>query len=304
MAATETDRLECVVNVSEGRDVALLQHLSAAAGASFLDVHTDADHHRSVFTVGGAGESVEAAVRSLARAVVDAGLDLQHHRGAHPRFGLLDVVPFVSLTGWPEVRDGALDASLAARDRFVAWAAAELGLPCFRYGPERTLPDVRRHAWRDLAPDAGPATPHPTAGAVAVGARPVLVAYNLWLAPPPDLTVDLAVDLPAALSLARSVAAAIRGPTVRALGLAVGDAVQVSCNLIDPWTVGPEAVFDAVASRAAVARAELVGLVPRAVLQRAPRHRWPELDLDPSATIEARLERAGLDGGSFAVHSG
>ena len=287
-----SDHLECVVNVSEGRDDGVLRRLSAAAGPSLLDVHTDAAHHRSVFTLGGAADAVESDVRSLSRAVVHGGLDLSEHHGAHPRIGLLDVVPFVSLIGWPEVINGPLEAAQAARDRFATWAAAELGLPCFLYGPERSLPDVRRHAWRDLSPDAGPSAPHPTAGAVAVGARPVLVAYNLWLPPGIDLSV------------AQSVAVEIRGPSLRTLGLGLGEAVQVSCNLIDPWTVGPEAVFDAVASRVDVARAELVGLVPRAVLQRAPRHRWPELDLEPSATIEARLERAGLDGGSFAVHSG
>jgi glutamate formiminotransferase len=115
------------------------------------------------------------------------------------------------------------------------------------------------------------------------------VAYNVWLA-----EADLAV--------ARGVAAAIRRPGLRTLALPVGASVQVSCNLTDPWTVGPEAAFDAVASRAAVARAELVGLVPRAVLERVPRQRWRELDLDPSTTIEARLEQAGLDGGRFAAH--
>ncbi len=138
-------------------------------------------------------------------------------------------------------------------------------------------------------PAAGPAVPHPTAGAAAVGARPILLAYNLWLAEP-----DLAA--------ARAVAGAIRGPGIRALGLAVGASVQVSCNLIAPWVVGPGAAFDAVASRAAVARAELVGLAPRAILDAEPRHRWPELDLDPSKTIEARLEQAGLDGGRFGAH--
>jgi hypothetical protein len=81
---------------------------------------------------------------------------------------------------------------------------------------------------------------------------------------------------------------------VRTLGLEVGDGVQVSCNLIDPWRIGPEAVFDAVASRVAVARAELVGLIPGRVLDAAPRNRWPELDLGLSRTIEARLEDRGL----------
>jgi glutamate formiminotransferase len=110
------------------------------------------------------------------------------------------------------------------------------------------------------------------------------VAYNLWLA-----TADVA--------LARTVAAEIRNEWVRALGLDVGEGVQVSCNLTDPWRIGPELVFDAVASRVEVARAELVGLLPATVLDAAPRHRWAELDLDSSRTIEARLQEKGLAGG-------
>ena len=94
----------------------------------------------------------------------------------------------------------------------------------------------------------------------------------------------------------------MRSPLVRVLALPVGDAVQVSCNLIAPWSFGPEAAYDAVASRTAVAKAELVGLAPAAVLKRIPSHRWRELDLDPSSTIEARLEQAGLDGGRFTAH--
>jgi glutamate formiminotransferase len=291
------DLLECVVNVSEGRDLAGLATLADAAGPPLLDVHADADHHRAVLTLGGPSEAVEAAVRSLASAVV-ATVDVTAHAGAHPRIGALDVVPFVTLAGWPPgpVVDGPMEAAVAARDRFVRWAAEALELPCFVYGPSgvgappRSLPAVRRGAWSELAPDAGPSGPHPTAGACAAGARPILVAYNLWLASP-----DLAV--------ARRIAAEVRQPgRLRALGLSVGDAAQVSCNLIDPWTVGPEAAFDAVASRTDVARAELVGLLPRDVLQRARRHRWRELDLDPSATIEARLDQAGLDGGRFRPH--
>jgi glutamate formiminotransferase/glutamate formiminotransferase/formiminotetrahydrofolate cyclodeaminase len=277
------DLLECVVNVSEGRDQAALQRLAVEAGPSLLDVHVDADHHRAVFTLAGAAPLVQTAARQLARAVV-AGLDIGHHAGVHPRIGALDVVPFVSLEGWP-VADGALARAISARDNFARWAGTELGLPCFLYGPQRSLPDVRRHAWADLAPDTGPSHPHLTAGAAAVGARPVLVAYNLWLA-----SDDLAG--------ARAVVTAIRGPRLRALAFPVGGTVQVSCNLIDPWSLGPEAAFDAVASRVGVERAELVGLLPRAVLERAPRHRWPELGLDPSTTIETRLEQAGLDGGS------
>ena len=121
----------------------------------------------------------------------------------------------------------------------------------------------------------------------AVGARPVLVAYNVWLQSPP-----------ADLALAKAIAAAVRGPAVRALGLDVGGVPQVSCNLIEPAAVGPGALVDAVASRAAVARTELVGLVPASVLAAEPPSRWAGLDLSPSRTIETRLREAGLDGGS------
>lgn len=267
--------LECVVNVSEGRDLSTLAAIAAAAGPSLIDVHTDAHHHRSVFTLGGDDEGVEAAARNLAAAVVRL-VDITTHAGAHPRIGALDVVPFVALAGMPVV-DGSLQRALEARDRFVDWAAAELALPCFRYGPEQSLPEVRRGAWRDLRPDRGPDQPHPTAGAAAVGARRVLVAYNLWLADP---------DLPTA----KRIAAEIRGPDLRTLGLALGPDVQVSCNLIAPWTLGPAEAYDAVAAHATVARAELVGLLPRALLDAAPRARWGQLDLDPGRTIEARLE--------------
>jgi glutamate formiminotransferase len=287
MTASPEPRLECVINVSEGRDATVLAALRRAAGATLLDLHADADHNRAVLTLAGPAAAVQEAAGAVAQATVSR-VDLRSHQGAHPRLGALDVVPWVSLDGWP-VADGPIQSAIEARQSFATWAATALGLPCFLYGPERSLPEVRRQAWHDLSPDAGPPHPHPTAGATAVGARPILVAYNLWLAAP-----DLA--------LAGAVATAIRRPGLRTLALRVGDSVQVSCNLTDPWALGPEAAFDAVASRTGVARAELVGLAPRGVLEHAPRHRWPELDLDPSTTIEARLEQAGLDGGRFAGH--
>jgi glutamate formiminotransferase len=267
--------LECVVNVSEGRRPEVIDAIGAAAGAALLDVHSDPSHHRSVLTV--AGPDVEEAARAVAREAV-ARIDLRAHDGVHPRLGAVDVVPFVPLDG---------DDAVGARDRFARWAADDLGLPCFLYGDERSLPEVRRRAFVGLSPDVGPATPHPTAGAVAVGARPVLVAYNLWL-----VSADVAT--------ARAVARSLRGEHVRALGLDVGGQAQVSCNLIAPLVVGPDAVYDAVAATTEVARAELVGLVPRAVVEAIPRHRWAELDLGSSRTIEARLEQAGLDGGRFS----
>lgn len=280
-AAVVMQLLECVVNVSEGRRADVVADLSVAAGPLLLDVHCDEHHNRSVYTLAGPAEALAEAVRSLAARAV-AQLDLRTHRGVHPRIGVLDVVPWVALSGWP-VEAGPAAAATVSRDAFACWAGDELQLPCFVYGTERSLPDVRRQAWRTLAPTTGPDRPHPTAGAAAVGARRLLVAYNVWLADPD-------------LDLARRLAAGLRRPEVRALGMPVGDAVQVSCNLIEPEVVGPAAVFDAVAAQTAVAGAELVGLVPDRVLGAIPEHRWRELDLDRSRTIEARLEKAGLGG--------
>src|SRR5204863_6924993 len=110
------------------------------------------------------------------------------------------------------------DACLA-RYPFAAWAGDTLSVPSFLYGPDRSLPDVRREAFRSLAPEVGPPSPHPTAGAICVGAREVLIAYNLWLVPGTDVTV------------ASRIAAAVRGPSVRALGLDLEGLAQVSLNL-------------------------------------------------------------------------
>lgn len=255
--------LECVVNVSEGHDVPRLWAIVAAAGSALLDVHRDEHHNRAVLTL--AGDGVEDAAREVARAAVGV-LDLTTHTGAHPRIGVLDVVPFVPLGA------STMDDAIAARDAFAQWLSGELGVPCHLYGPERSLPDLRRQV-RALAEPG-----HPTAGACAVGARDVLVAYNLWLAE---------ADLPAA----KAIAAAVRSPAVRALGLQVGSAVQVSCNLIAPDTLGPAEIYDLVAAHAAVERAELVGLLPRSVLAAAPPSRWELLDLSEDRTIEARLTR-------------
>jgi glutamate formiminotransferase len=278
--------LECVPNVSEGRDERVLASMASACGRSLLDVHRDPDHHRSVFTL--AGAHTPEAIRSLAIAVAE-GVDLSRHDGVHPRFGSLDVVPFVALDDSPP--------SLAAREalEFASWIAATLGVPVFLFGDAdalgRALPDVRRDAFTARAPDVGPAVPHPTLGAVAVGARPVLVAVNCEL----DRDDDV---------VARAIARAVRErdgglPGVRALGfrLASRGAAQVSLNLVALERTGLQTACDAVraAARARgvdVARVELVGLLPAAELARTDPEFLAWAGIGPEQTIEARVRAA------------
>jgi glutamate formiminotransferase/glutamate formiminotransferase/formiminotetrahydrofolate cyclodeaminase len=249
-------QLECVINISEGRRADVVAAIAGAAGSTCLDVHSDGDHNRSVLTLAGDARAVEDAARAVARETV-ARIDITMHKGAHPYRGALDVVPFVPWTG------ATLADAIDARDRFAEWAVDELDIHCLLYGPEMSLPELRR-----IAP----------VGTTAVGARPPLVAYNLWL------------ERGTELATAKAIATEIRVPgKLRTLGLQVGDDTQVSCNLIDPFSLGPADAFDAVAARAAVARAELVGLVPAAVLAAVPTGRWKQLDLAPSRTVETRL---------------
>jgi glutamate formiminotransferase len=270
--------LASAINVSEGRDPATLELLADACGDLLLDLHRDADHHRSVLTMGGPAVDLLTRVQSLVSVAVRT-LDLDGHTGVHPRFGVVDVVPFTP------VGTADLNSAIEARDRLAIWAGATLGIPCFLYGPLpdgglRSLPEVRRGAFVALQPDTGPGRPHPSAGAMAVGARGPLVAYNLWLS---GLT---AVET-------RAVAAGIRSESLRALGLVVGRSTQVSCNLVDPERVGPAEAYDRVAASllpgARIERAELVGLIPAAVLARTPDNRFAELGLSPRDGLEARL---------------
>ena len=256
--------LECVINISEGGNPESLNALREKLGPDLLNVHSDADHNRSVFTLAGTDAS-----RVLAREAISM-FDISAHAGVHPRVGIVDVVPFVAL------EPSTFDEAMHARNEFAAFASEELGVPCFLYGPERTLPYIRKHAFIDLLPDFGPANSHPTAGAMCVGARPILIAYNLWLK---DSTLDVA----------KRICAEIRSESVRTLALQVGPSVQVSMNLIAPEVTGPDKVYDAVAQFAEIDRAELVGLVPSRTLAAIPRQRWTQLDLSTETTIEWNL---------------
>ena len=288
VGAPSTQLAECVINISEGRDAGVIGSLARAGGGCLLDVHSDPEHNRSVLTLAGPLAAVEESARQVAAVAVDA-IDLTAHRGVHPRLGAVDVVPFVPLraddgtsTSWEDV--------LAARGSFAAWAGAQLEVPCFFYGPERTLPDVRRGAFTTLAPDTGPGRPHPTAGATAVGARNVLIAYNVWIAASePD-----AMSADDVATVARTLATRLRRPGLRTLGLTVDGGAQVSCNVVDPDRVTLTEVYDAVDQGAsslgcAALRGELVGLLPDSALTAVPERRWSQLGLRAGDTIEFRL---------------
>jgi glutamate formiminotransferase len=260
--------LESVPNVSEGRDLAVVDAIGAAlaAHARLLDVHTDVDHNRSVFTlVGEDGALVEALLAGVACA--RDRIDLRAHQGAHPRIGAADVVPIVPLRSedMPRACDAALEVGRRIGD--------ELGLPVFLYGelaPERGPAFFRRGGPEELqrridagevVQDFGPATLDPAAGGVIVGARRPLIAFNVNL---------VGTNVQAAQEIARVIRERDGGfPGVRALGLELLEAghAQVSMNVEDWEAAGLHEIFAAIAREAAargveIAGAELVGLMP------------------------------------------
>lgn len=269
---------ECVVNVSEGRRADVLDELALAAGEALRDRHSDAVHNRSVFTLIHHRTELRRSMQSFVVATMKR-LDLRHHEGVHPRFGILDVVPFVALD--PRKAEEAI----SMRNDFAAWVADTFGVPVFLYGrlrdgSKRSLPEVRRHAFHSLAPDLGPLKPSPERGSSAIGARPLLVAWNLWVRG-------------VSLGEANVVAKALRRNEVRVLAFEMlDDFVQISCNLIDPLRVPPSVVYDEAAdllSVGSIDHAELVGLIPEALLRLEDPKRWRQLGLGKTATVESRL---------------
>jgi glutamate formiminotransferase / 5-formyltetrahydrofolate cyclo-ligase len=282
--------IECVINVSEGRDETALRTIAERCAASLVDVHTDADHHRSVFTLAGPGpHDATTAARDLADAVADT-ISIADHDGVHPYLGALDVVPFVALGGTKVERAQAADAARA----FGEWWAETHRVPVFFYDDAdregRDLPHIRRHAFRSRAPDFGPGAPHPTLGATAVGARKPLIAINLLL-----VTQDIAV----ARRIAREVRESDGGlPGVRALGLMLASAgrPQVSMNLADLDRTGIEDACLTVRElarreRTDVASVEVVGLIPRFELDRCSDEFLQWADIDATRAIEARIRK-------------
>lgn len=252
------------MNISEGRSLEVVAAIAMLAGPDLLDVHSDPDHNRSVITTVGT-----TAPRDIAQGAITA-LDINDHYGVHPRLGVVDVVPFVPLDG-----SNFADA-IAARDEFAEFVADEFNVPCFLYGTGRSLPQLRKDAFTHLQPDVGPSAPHPTAGAICVGAREVLVAYNVILA---DSEVKMA----------REIARKLRSQHVRALGMEIRAGAQVSMNLIAPTQIGPADVVDMISEMAPIDQCELVGLIPANVLQQIPKNRWSALDLTAEKTIEWQL---------------
>jgi glutamate formiminotransferase / 5-formyltetrahydrofolate cyclo-ligase len=279
--------LLAVPNVSEGADAPTIDAIGRAfAPARLLDLHTDPDHGRSVYSLAAPQGQLARALLGGARAAV-ARIDLRRHRGAHPHVGAIDVAPVVYLD------DSKRGAACAEALTAAALIGDELELPVFLYGDLATSDECRERAGirrggparlaermdtGELKPDYGSAAPHPTAGAVLVTARPPLIAFNLDLD-----TGDV--------ELARSIAASLREsgggpPGVRAIGLylpARGRA-QVSFNVHDHRAVPLRLLVEEVRKRARVAEAELVGLAPAAAFESFPGD-LPIREFDPDRKL-------------------
>jgi glutamate formiminotransferase len=306
--------IECVPNFSEGRKTETVKALTVAiesvASTIVIGTHMDGDHNRSVITFVASPERVvEAALRAVATAT--ELIDMREHRGVHPRLGATDVLPFVPVSGVTIAECVTLAHEAGKR------IARELSIPVYFYEraalrPDRVnLADVRRFPFealreqirinRDRTPDVGPSHLHETAGAIAVGARPFLIAFNVNLR-----SSDVAI--------ARRIAQAIRGrdgglPQLKALGFELESRgiVQVSMNLVDYETTGMVQAFEAVRKQAElhgveIAGAEIVGLVPEAAFDANAAY-VPFLENFSAATIlENRLKLfAGSAGGPPAL---
>lgn len=299
--------VECVANVSEGRDVSVIDEittaLTAIQGVHVLDLHRDEDHHRCVLTFAGTDESVGEAAFAVA-AKAGEFINLTHHDGRHPRVGAADVIPMIPLTG----------ATMAQCVRLARWVGARIGeelqIPVFLYEEacdrpfRKKLEQVRKGGLEALtrrmqtdpawAPDFGPARPHPTAGVTVVGARGPLIAFNV--------TLDSRDP-----SVARAIAATIRAargglPAVKAIGVELESrgCVQVAMNLTNYRRTPVHAAFEAVKKEAAkkgvaVAHGELVGLIPREAFAQAERYELPGDALTREHVLEHRLRRCGVE---------
>jgi glutamate formiminotransferase/formiminotetrahydrofolate cyclodeaminase len=303
--------VECVPNFSEGRRPDVVAAIRAAiAGVQsvhVLDVSSDASHNRSVITfVASVEHAVDAAYAGIAKA--RDLIDLTAHQGEHPRVGATDVVPFIPLEG------ATMDDCIALARRLGQRVGDELEIPVYLYERAATRPDrenladVRRGEFEGLRdeigtnpgrePDFGPKRIHPTAGAVVIGARPFLIAYNVYLGPASNLAV------------AKDVAKAVRGSSgglryVKGLGLEVDGQAQVSMNLVDVEKTPLYRAYDMVKMEAEARGvsptwSEIVGLVPeRALFDTAARHVQLR-NFSPDLVLERKVREAVAGGTSLS----
>jgi len=291
--------VECVPNFSEGRRVEVVDRLAAAItrtpGALLLDRTSDASHNRSVLTLAGEPAAVIAAME-LAVEVAVGEIDMERQTGEHPRIGAVDVIPFVPLG------DSTLDECIELARAFGARIATRFELPVYLYAAAATrsdrvkLADVRRGQYEGLKaeiatqgrePDFGPARTHPSAGAVAVGARPFLIAYNINLA---------STDIELARRISRRVRESGGGlPRVQAMGVALDDpaCAQVSMNLLDfsvspLWLVWETVRAEAEGDGVELLESELIGLCPLAAFLAVADH----IGFDSGASVEERCAAA------------
>ena len=297
--------IECVPNISEGRRpeviAAIVARLRAVPGVRVLDVASDPSHNRTVLTLAGDAAPLKTAVLALVDAAT-AAIDLRTHRGEHPRMGAVDVVPFIPIEGV------TMQECVALAKETAAAVAEQFTLPVYLYEESastparRNLEDIRRGEFEGLAakmasaewaPDFGHPAPHPTAGAVVVGARMPLIAYN----------INLATDR---LDVARKIAAAIRHSSggfryVKAMGIALEDRgiVQVSMNLTNYEKTPIYRVFEVVQREATrygvtVLESEIVGLVPTAALVAAAEHLLRLEHFAPNQVLETKLRETDV----------
>ncbi|MEA2766869.1 MAG: glutamate formiminotransferase / formiminotetrahydrofolate cyclodeaminase [Gemmatimonadaceae bacterium] len=303
--------VECVPNFSEGRRpeviAAIRDAIAAVDGVSVLDVSSDTSHNRTVITFVAPVESaVDAAFAGIR--VASERIDLCKHTGEHPRIGATDVVPFIPLEG------STMEDCIALARELGARVGSELRIPVYLYERAATTParenlaDVRRGEFEGLReelgknparnPDFGPSQIHPTCGAIAIGARPFLVAYNVYLGPASDLQI------------AKSVAKAVRGSSggfkyVKGLGMEVDGQAQVSMNLVDTEKTPLHTAFDFVKMRAEaegakVTWSEIVGLVPERVLFDAAASHLQLRQFTPKQVLERQLREVTSGGESVS----
>ena len=285
--------VECVPNFSEGRNPETVQQIAAAIGsvetACVLDRHIDPDHNRSVITFVATPERVVEAAFAGVKCASEL-IDMRRHEGVHPRLGATDVLPFVPIRGV------TIDDCVALAHEAGRVIARELSIPVYYYEraalhPERVnLEDVRRGARSQMVPDEGPDRFHDSAGAIVVGARPFLIAFNVILR---------SDDVSVARRIARTIRARNGGlPFLKALGfqLQTRNLVQVSMNLVNYEVTGMGDAYDAIRREADVlgvdiASTEIVGLVPRSALDREAEYFRKLENFSEETILENQIEK-------------